>query len=86
MVEGINYRYRTGVTWRVLPPRFRPVEDGVEAAPPIRHVKRAQLSPLGALRDRLGSSFVAGITFYTGATGYEADDRIHVLPIERLWT
>jgi predicted AAA+ superfamily ATPase len=47
---------------------------------------RSQLSPLVALRGRLGASFMAGIAFHTGGAGYEADDRIHVLPIERLWT
>lgn len=45
-----------------------------------------QLSGLVALRDRLGASFMAGIAFYTGRAGYLADDRIHVLPIDRLWT
>ncbi|MEG3614042.1 ATP-binding protein [Isoptericola haloaureus] len=63
--------------------------DGAVVAIEVKagdHVKRTQLSPLVALRDRLGSSFAAGITFYTGGTGYEVDDRIHVLPIERLWT
>jgi predicted AAA+ superfamily ATPase len=62
--------------------------DGAVVAIEVKagdHVKRTQLSPLVALRDRLGSSFAAGITFYTGETGYEVDDRIHVLPIERLW-
>ncbi|MEG3614040.1 DUF4143 domain-containing protein [Isoptericola haloaureus] len=40
------------------------------------HVKRTHLAPLVALRDRLGSSFVAGVTFCTVATGCEVDDRI----------
>jgi len=49
------------------------------------HVPGAQLAPLRALRDRLGSSFKVGIVFYLGPASYRADDRIHVLPIDRLW-
>ncbi|WNM27690.1 ATP-binding protein [Demequina capsici] len=63
--------------------------DGMVIAIEVKageQVKRSQLSPLVALRDRLGSSFAAGIAFHTGNVGYEADDRIHALPIERLWT
>ena len=63
--------------------------DGAVVAIEVKagdHVKKSQLSPLVALRDRLGTSFAAGIAFHTGGTGYEAADRIHVLPIERLWT
>jgi len=48
-------------------------------------IKKDQLSPLKALRDRLGQSFAVGIAFYTGQAGYLADDRIYVLPIDRLW-
>ncbi len=44
-----------------------------------------QFGGLRKLRDRLGSSFVAGIAFHLGQVGYEADDRIHSLPVERLW-
>lgn len=48
-------------------------------------IRSNQLSPLIALRERLGASFTAGIVFYTGRAGYMVDDRIHVLPIDRLW-
>ena len=40
---------------------------------------------LRALRDHLGDSMVAGIVFYTGNHSYTHEDRIHVLPIARLW-
>jgi len=49
-------------------------------------VDKINLSPLVKLRDRLGPSFKAGIVFYTGGAGFRADDRIHVLPADRLWT
>jgi predicted AAA+ superfamily ATPase len=63
--------------------------DGTVVAIEVKagdHVKKAQIAPLVALRDRLGPSFAAGITFYTGETGYQMDDRIHALPVDRLWT
>ena len=49
------------------------------------HVDSKQLSGLRKLRDRLGSAFVAGIAFHLGSRGYQVDDRIHTLPVERLW-
>jgi predicted AAA+ superfamily ATPase len=49
------------------------------------HVQEKQLAPLIALRDRLGSSFMAGIALHTGRAGYAADDRMHVLPVDQLW-
>jgi predicted AAA+ superfamily ATPase len=63
--------------------------DGTVVAVEVKagdHVQKGQVAPLRALRDRLGTSFAAGLILYTGGAGYEADDRIHVLPIERLWT
>ncbi len=63
--------------------------DGAVVAVEVKagdHVQKGQVAPLRALRDRLGASFAAGLILYTGAAGYEVDDRIHVLPIERLWT
>lgn len=50
------------------------------------HVDGKQLAGLRKLRDRLGNSFVAGLAFHLGRRGYQAEDRIHVLPVERLWT
>ncbi|MFT3889239.1 MAG: ATP-binding protein [Arachnia sp.] len=44
-----------------------------------------QMSGLRKLRDRLGSAFIAGIAFHFGSRGYPVEDRIHSLPIERLW-
>lgn len=40
---------------------------------------------LRQLRDRLGEAFIAGVALYTGARSYTYDDRLHVLPIDRLW-
>ena len=40
---------------------------------------------LRALRDLLGERLVAGIVLTTGRRSYTLDDRIHVLPVDRLW-
>ena len=63
--------------------------DGAVVAIEIKaadHMPGKHLTPLKTLRDRLGSSFTAGIAFYLGSVGYKADDKIHVLPVDRLWT
>jgi len=41
---------------------------------------------LRKLRDTLGEAFIAGVVLYTGARGYTYDDRLHAMPIDRLWT
>ncbi len=50
------------------------------------HVEKKDLAPIAKLRTRLGNSFTAGLVLYLGSRGYQADDRIHVLPVDRLWT
>lgn len=42
-------------------------------------------SGLRQLRERLGSAFVAGVAFYTGTSSYTLEDRLHVMPVDRLW-
>ncbi|MFT4218174.1 MAG: ATP-binding protein [Micropruina sp.] len=37
------------------------------------------------LREALGSRFVAGVAFSTGRRSYTYEDRLHVLPVDRLW-
>ena len=39
-----------------------------------------------ALRDSLGSGFSAGFVLTTGDLAYRADEKIYVVPINRLWT
>ncbi len=41
---------------------------------------------LGQLRDALGPRFAAGIILTTGTRSYTYADRLHVMPIDRLWT
>jgi len=40
---------------------------------------------LAKLRDVLGDAFIAGVALYTGARSYTYEDRLHVMPIDRLW-
>ena len=49
-------------------------------------VSTEHLRPLQRLRGLLGGSFLAGVCFYMGEHSYVADDRIVVLPADRLWT
>jgi predicted AAA+ superfamily ATPase len=41
---------------------------------------------LRKLRDTLGATFVAGVVLYTGPRSYTYDDRLHVMPIDHIWT
>lgn len=41
---------------------------------------------LTQLRDALGPRFTAGIILTTGKRSYTYADRLHVMPIDRLWT
>lgn len=41
---------------------------------------------LRLLRDKLGSDFVGGVVLYLGSRAYTKEDRLHVLPLDRLWS
>ncbi len=43
------------------------------------------LAALRKLRAATGDSFLAGFALYTGARAYTAEDRLYVLPVDRLW-
>ncbi len=44
----------------------------------MRHLRK--------LRDALGERFLLGVALYTGARAYKLDDRLHAIPIDRIWT
>lgn len=46
----------------------------------------ADFRGLTQLREALGPRFAAGIILTTGRRSYTYDDRLHVMPIDRLWT
>lgn len=43
------------------------------------------LKGLRQLRDLLGDRFIAGVAFSTGARSYNFEDRLYVMPVDRLW-
>ncbi|MHB1711289.1 MAG: ATP-binding protein [Acidimicrobiales bacterium] len=48
-------------------------------------VSGRDLKGLRALRDSLGDRFIAGVAFSTGARSYNYEDRVCVMPVDRLW-
>ena len=48
-------------------------------------VPENELRHMAALRDKLGKNFRAGVALYLGERSYTALDRIHVMPVDRLW-
>lgn len=63
-------------------------DDGDVLAFEVKANQRAtatDTSGLQQLRDALGSRFRAGVVFTTGQRTYTHTDRIHVMPIDRLW-
>jgi predicted AAA+ superfamily ATPase len=49
-------------------------------------VPGSEMRHMRKLRDALGERFLAGVVLYTGAQAYRVEDRLHVLPIDRIWT
>lgn len=50
-----------------------------------QRVDSREVAPLRKLRDAVGSAFLAGVVLHLGVQSYTADDRVHVLPVDRLW-
>jgi predicted AAA+ superfamily ATPase len=48
-------------------------------------VSARDFAGLSALRDKLGHRFVAGVAWSMGSRSYTYADRLHVMPIDRLW-
>jgi hypothetical protein len=64
-------------------------DDGAIVAVEVKagaRVPGEDFKPLRKLRTAAGDSFRAGIAFYTGSRSYNFEDRLHVLPIDRLWS
>jgi predicted AAA+ superfamily ATPase len=64
-------------------------DDGAVVAFEVKasgRVSADAMRPLRKLRDAVGDRFVAGVAMYTGSRSYAADDRLFVLPIDRIWT
>ncbi len=62
--------------------------DGGVLAFEIKTAERVsgrELSGLRSLRRALGDRFIGGVAFSMGSRSYTYEDRIHVMPIDRLW-
>lgn len=63
--------------------------DGSVAAVQIKAsgtVADQDFAGMRILREKLGSSFVGGVVVNLGQRSYSYEDRLHVLPLEKLWT
>jgi uncharacterized protein len=63
-------------------------DDGGVLAFEVKSSERVagkDLSGLRKLRDAVGDRFIAGAAFSTGARSFTFEDRLHVMPIDRLW-
>ncbi|MEU4231755.1 ATP-binding protein [Nonomuraea sp. NPDC026600] len=49
-------------------------------------IEEKDFQGLRLLRERLGSSFVAGVLVNLGQQSFRHDDRLYVMPVDRLWT
>lgn len=64
-------------------------DDGAVAAFEVKATGRVpsqDFGPLRKLRGALGDAFVAGAVLYTGPRSYKLEDRLYVMPIDRLWS
>ena len=64
-------------------------DDGTIVAFEVKASERAPGSDfrgLAQLRDLVGDRFAGGIVLTTGSRSYTYADRLHVMPIDRLWT
>ena len=64
-------------------------DDGAVIAFEVKAGTRVAGKDLGGLRvirGALGDALIAGVVLHTGARSYNTDDRIFVLPVDRLWT
>jgi predicted AAA+ superfamily ATPase len=63
-------------------------DDGSVVAVEVKtgsRVGAADLAPMAKLRDALGDAFVAGVALYLGNRSYRYDDRLFVMPVDRMW-
>jgi hypothetical protein len=64
-------------------------DDGKVVAVEVKAASRVRgrdFGPMARLRNKLGAAFVGGVVLYTGRQAYSHDERLHVVPIERIWS
>lgn len=63
-------------------------DDGAAIAFEVKAAGRVpgdDFKPLRKLARAFGDSFIAGVVLYTGERSYRFEDRLYVMPIDRLW-
>jgi predicted AAA+ superfamily ATPase len=63
-------------------------DDGMLVAFEVKAAGRVpgtDLAPLRKLRDAAGDAFLAGVALYLGTRSYTFEDRLHVMPVDRIW-
>jgi predicted AAA+ superfamily ATPase len=63
-------------------------EDGAVVALEIKTAGRVpgdDFKGLRKLRDAVGDAFIGGVVLYLGQRSYTYEDRLHVVPLDRLW-
>jgi uncharacterized protein len=63
-------------------------DDGMVLAFEVKAAGRVpggDLAPLRKLRQAAGDAFLAGVALYLGARSYTFEDRLHVMPVDRIW-
>ncbi|MGH9222717.1 MAG: hypothetical protein ACRD2W_02700 [Acidimicrobiales bacterium] len=64
-------------------------DDGAVVAFEVKAAQRVgtkELTPLRKLRDAAGSAFLTGVALHLGSWSYTAEDRLHVVPVDRIWS
>ena len=85
-VAGIgHWRTRDGVEVDLVLER----DDGGVIAFEVKASQRVdtrELTPLRKLRDAVGAAFIAGVALHLGERSYRSEDRLYVVPVDRLWS
>lgn len=64
-------------------------DDGLLIAIEVKSGSRvpgSEFKGLRKLREATGDAFTAGVVLYLGQRSYTHEDRLHVMPVDRLWT
>lgn len=64
-------------------------DDGAILAFEVKAAGRvtgADFKALRKLRSAVGDAFTAGVTLNTGTWSYNVEDRLHAMPVDRLWS
>ncbi len=83
-VNAGHFRTKDGVEVDLVLERDDGAVVGVEVKAGTR-VPGGDLTGLRMLRDTVGDGFLGGVVLYLGQRSYTFEDRLHVVPVDRLW-